>query len=430
MDACHRQGSEHIVTMYQYSLNTPSTNPVENKRLGYRTPRSILLPPYLASNPYFVEYMDAIDYVFESNVDIPTEILGDLRNMWVSNPALEENYIEQALMIPFEAWSQPERQLLVKQVNMLGMKLMNAGIISNDSYQAIARWVGMYWFGKGTQSFINFINYSLSASLQVTRLWTDDYVNFVPDGDSTIGTPIWEGGTWYPTSHVEIVAQGGLGDIDINTLISFFYEIANYNLVLYSVNSSFNMWITDDPNLIRTDAEVVAMGIWADNEIVMSNLFSYGSNAPPTYTTAPDLPMGALSTEPTNTNYTGVYMLSAPSSWILDTNGNTIPAYTATDQAVTTSGVLPSTLCGGPSTNGENSGYQVLLGPVGWMSVPGSTNSASRIPYWTSVPVSRTAAVTVLPASIVGQQRQNLLVNPAGFTELAPGQYVPYWTNA
>jgi hypothetical protein len=415
------------MTQYQYTLNVPSTNPVENKRLGFRTPRSILLPPYLASNPYFVEYMDAIDSVFESTVDIPTEILGDLRNMWVSNPALETTYIDEAQLIPFEAWSQPEREILVKQVNMLGMKLMNAGIISNDSYQAIARWVGAYWFGKGTQSFINFINYCLSSSLSVTRLWTQDYVHFVPDGDPTIGVPIWEGGPWYPTSHVAIVAQGGLQGLDISTLISFFYEIANYNLVLSSIDISFDMYITDDPQLVRKDAEVVAIGIWANNEIVLSNLFSFGSDAPASFDVSPDIPMGALTTSPTNTNYTSVYMLSEPTAWIQDPDGNSIPAFTATDRIGSTSGVLPSTLMGGESTNGEASGYSVLLGPVGWMPVPGSSRSDARIPFYTSVPVQRTQGKTQIPAQIVGNQRSNLLVNPKGFTQLAPGQFVPFW---
>ena len=416
------------MTVYQYTLSPPSTNPTENKRLGYRTPRSILLPPYLAVNPYFVEYMDAIDDVFESTVDIPTEILGDLRNMWVSNPTLEATYIDEALMIPFSAWSQPERQLLVQQVNMLGMKLMNAGVLSNDSYQAIARWVGMYWFGKGTQSFINFMNYSLSSSLQVQSLWTEDYVNFVAAGDPSIGTPIWEGGTLYPTSHVQIVVSGGtLQTLDLTTLISFFYEIANYNLVLNSIDIEYSMWITSDPKLKHTEARVVAAGIWVDNEMVMSNLYSYGSGPPPTYTVAPDIPMSALTTTPTNTDYASVYLLAAPTSWMQDTDGNTIPVYTTDDQTITNNGDLPSTLCGGPSTNGEASGYTLLLGPVGWMQVPGSSRSTARIPYYTSVPVERTEGTTLLPSQMVGFARENLLVNPKGFTQLAPGQYVPYW---
>jgi len=30
-----------------YSLDGPSIDPKVNKRLGYRTPRTVLLPPYL-----------------------------------------------------------------------------------------------------------------------------------------------------------------------------------------------------------------------------------------------------------------------------------------------------------------------------------------------------------------------------------------------
>lgn len=417
------------MTDYTYTLSPPSTDAAENIRLGYRTPRSILLPPYLATNQYFVDFMNAVDSVFEPLVDQKTEIIGDLRNMWVTNPALENDQIADSTLIPFEAWSQPERSLLVQQVNALGMKLQSAGVLSNDSYQAIARWVGMYWFGKGTQSFIDFINYSLSSNLTVTKLWTQDYVNFVPEGDATIGTPIWDGGPWYPTTHVAIIASGGLQTLDVQTLITFFYEIANYNLVLYSVELSFEMPITDDPALIRTDAEIVAIGLWANSAIVISNTFRYGTNSPPVYDVSPELPMAALSTTPANTNYTNVYMLSQPSAWIQDPSGNSVPAYTVGDQTITNANSLPSTLCGGASTNGETSGYTLLFGPVGWMPVPGSSRSTARIPYYTSIPVQRTANKTKLPSQIVGNLRQNLLVNPKGFTELVTGsgQWTPYW---
>jgi hypothetical protein len=259
------------MTVYQYTVNPPYMDVDENIRTGYRTPRSILLPPYLAVNSFYSEYTDAIDSVFETNVDIKTEIVAGLRNMWVTSPGLENNEIANSQLIEYDSWAQPERSLLVSQVNALGMKLQNAGVISNDSYQAIARWVGMYWFGKGTESFIEFINYSLSSFLTVTPMWTQDYVNFVPAGSSLIGTPIWEGGTWYPTTTVEIIANGGLGTLDINTLVSFFYEIANYNLVLYAVDINFEMPITDDPALIRTDAEIVAIGLWEDVPVMIAN---------------------------------------------------------------------------------------------------------------------------------------------------------------
>jgi hypothetical protein len=414
-------------TVYSYTLNPPTSDPDENKRLGYRTPRSILLPPYMATNPLFVDFMDAVDEVYEPLVDMKTEILGDLRNVWVTNPQLENNQIEDNQLIPFEAWSQPERDLLVKQVNALGMKLQNAGIISNDSYQVISRWVGQYWFGKGTQAFIDFINYCLSSSLAVTKLWTQDYVTFVPEGDPTIGTPIWEGGPWYPTTHVSIVASGGLQQLDINTLISFFYEIANYNLVLYAVQLSYNMWITDDPALIRTDAEVVAVGLWAQSVIVMSNVFQYGVDSPPVFDLSPDLPVGAYSTTPGNTDLSGTYLLSQPTAWIEGTDGHKIPAYTAQDQTLTENGTLPLTFCG----NQPSSDAQVLMifGPVQWIPVPGSSRSDARIPVFSSVPVPRTAALSSLPTQVVGNLRGNFLCNPSGWTEVVPGsgQYTPFW---
>ncbi|QBX06676.1 hypothetical protein H1O16_gp263 [Burkholderia phage BcepSaruman] len=265
------------MTYFNYQIDWPSTDYRENLRLGYRTPRSILCPPYLAINPYYVDYVNAIDNVFDEQVDLKTETLLNLRNMWVTNPTMEQEIVDQVPgadpsnpgghIVEFDDWSQPERDLLVKQVNALGMKLANAGIISNNSYQAIARWVGMYWYGKGTRAFIDFINYSLSSFLDVKPLWTQDYVHFYKPDDPAIGAKIWEGGTWYPTTHVQIIAKGGLGDLDINTLVAFFYEIANYNLVLYSVDEEFDMPITDDPTLVRTDAQIVALGLWEHQNI-------------------------------------------------------------------------------------------------------------------------------------------------------------------
>lgn len=415
---------------YVYTTDPPSNDPAENKRLGYRTPRSILLPPYLEINQYFVDFMDAIDEVFEPNVDTKTEILGDLRNMWVTNPEMEETFVNNHQLIPFEAWSQPERDILVKQVNALGMKLQNAGIITNDNYQTISRWVGQYWFGKGTEAFINFINYCLSSALKVQKLWTQDYVHFTPEGDPSIGTPIWEGGPWYPTTHVSVVASGGLEKLDIKTLVSFFYEIANYNLVLESVRLDFNMPMVDHLEDGYDKAVVVAIGLWADSAIVMSNTLRFGVDSPPVYDVAEKFPSGALMPNPNITDYTGTYMLSQPTAWIQDGDGDKVPAYTLHDQAITEDSTLPSTLCGGASTTGNPDGFQILYGPVGWIPVPGSSRSDARIPVYSVTPTPRIATgVSKVPSRIVGNQRANLLVNPKGFKQVIPGsgQFTPYW---
>jgi len=326
-------------------------------------------------NPYFVTLMDAIDAVFEPLVDQKTEILGNLRNMWVTNPALENNQIANSEMIPFEGWSQPEREILVKQVNMLGMKLQSAGILTNDNYQSISRWVGEYWFGKGTSSFIDFMNYCLSASLNFEQLWTEDYVTFYPTGDSNIGTPLWEGGTWYPTPNVSITVAGGLQNLDVQTLTTFFYEIANYNIVLHNIAITYDIPIST--TIQGMNAPVVALGMYLKQAVPISNLYSYGANSP-ALTITDEVPTAAYTLNPGNTDLTGVYLLGAPTSWLKDTLSRLWPLYDGPQQVPVLETELPTTLCG-PVVTGATS---AIYGPIQWKAVPSGTYSGGRLPVF------------------------------------------------
>lgn len=239
----------------------------ERKRLGITIPRSTLLPPYLVTNPYFVEYTESMDAVYGPTTDAQLDTLMNIRNMWVQNPETE-TFVDAGEMIPRDSWPRFDRDIVVKQVNMLGLKLQTAGIVTDDAYQTISRFVGIYWFEKGTQAFMEFINYCLSSDLRVFNMWTQDYVDFYNEGDSEIGTPIWEGGEWYPTTHVTIVAKGGLKGLDILTLQQFFYEIANYNLVLYAIDANFDIPIVDAPG--KPDANVMAIAMFAMFNIVIT----------------------------------------------------------------------------------------------------------------------------------------------------------------
>lgn len=398
---------------------------VEQRRLGYRTPRSILLPPYLELNAYYGEYTDAVDAVFGPLVDDKISVIQNMRNMWVGNPAMEQKVLDHE-MLNFADWSQPERDILVKQANLLGMKFQNAGVLSNDSYQMVTRYVGLYWFEKGTEAFIEFINYCLDSALTVQNLWTPDYINFLPEGNAGIGTPIWEGGEWYPTTHVQITAKGGLGDLDLKTLISFFYEIANYNLVLQSVDASYDMYVVDRLEDGHVTADIVAVGIFADNAIVIANTFRYGADAPPVQ----ELANGAnLPTKyyrfGADVDFSTAFLLVNPSAWILDPEGNKVPVYAEDDREVTDDTTIPTQLMGGGPDIFSN--YTVLYGPVEWIKVPGSSRSKARIPVFSSQPTQ--ASASSISTRMVGRGRTNILVNPKGFTELVPGsgKYTPYW---
>ena len=145
---------------------------LEDQRHGAREPRSKLLPPYLAGNPYFKDFADAIDKVWAEQVDQRIDVIKYLRNMWVTNPTVEQK-IDNGEMINLEDWTRPERSILVKQVNLLGMKLKSAGLLTDQNYLTVSRFLGLYWFGKGTEDFIQFINFALILDLEVSNLWSE-----------------------------------------------------------------------------------------------------------------------------------------------------------------------------------------------------------------------------------------------------------------
>ena len=396
---------------------------IQQRRLGYKIPRSILLPPYFATNPYFTQLMEAVDEVFGPEVDDKINILANIRNMWATNVEVEQHAYEETI-IPFEDWPQPERAILSKQTNLLGMNFKNAEVLTNDAYQQITRNVGKYWFEKGTGAFIEFINYCLKSDLTVVTLWSEisnnEYGEFVTEDQA--GTPVWEGGTWSPTTHVQIKATGGLGNLSLETLNAFFYEIANYNLVLFSIDASFDLKIVDfldDPDQV---AKIVAIGLYGVNAITMSNFFQYGADAPALQSIDPSIPteynaMGAP------VDFSTAYILASPSAWIRDTEGRKFPVYSEDDQTITEEGEIPTQLMGEHSDTNQ---YAILYGPITWAKVPGSSRSKARIPTYTTGTPALTAVDTV-STRMVGHTRTNILVNPKGFIELNNGQFAPYW---
>lgn len=393
------------------------------QRHGITVPRSTLLPPYLASNNYFVEFCDAMDAVYGPTVDSQLRTLSNIRNMWVQSPDTEK-HVDLAELIPTQDWSTPVRDLVVKQVNSLGLKLQTAGIVTDDAYQTIARFVGLYWFGKGTYKFMDFMNFCLSSDFRVYNMWTTDYVTFVPEGDASIGTPIWEGGPWYPTTHVLIEAKGGLKGVDILTLQQFFYEVANYNLVLYAIDANFDMWIVPDvPD--ATEANIVAMGLANEFQVVLSNFVNRGAPPPPLFQSE-QLPSTYYAMGGVDVDFNNAFLLAKPTGWTYtdDTLTKKVPVYGTVAQTVQEGADIGITLVGYDSQ--PNHQFNLLYGPVQWMPVPGTSRSQARIPYFTTGSSTIKDGVQV-SAKLVGEQRTQLLVNPTGFLELEPGKFVPYW---
>lgn len=395
------------------------------KRMGIKTPRSTLLPPYLSQNPYYIEYCNSMDSVYGEHADAELDALANIRNMWVQGPDTEV-HVQAHELAPADAWTVPDRDMVVKQVNALGMKLQTAGIITDDAFQTIARFVGIYWFGKGTGAFMEFINYCLSSDFRVFNMWTENYEEFYNEGASEIGTPIWEGGSWYPTTHVTIEAKGGLKGIDILTLQQFFYEVANFNLVLRAIDSNFDMYIVPDVEASKVVpiADIVALAMDNDYKIVLSNFKNRGA-APPNMHESEQLPSTYYAMASTPADFNDAFLLAQPTGWMwLDDNQTMrVPVYGRTAQTITDQADVGVKLYGDPV--GVNQ-FNLLYGPVEWHAIDGSSRSSARLPVYSTNASSIIDGIQV-SARAVGVQRTHLLTNPVGFFQVSPGKWVPYW---
>jgi len=234
--------------------------------------RTILLPPYLLTNPLWVEFVESIDELFHDNIDQKNLILGSLRNMWIQTESTHNASDDHTTyrMIDFSEWGQMEKSILVKQANLLGMYLTDTAVIDQDAYQRITRYIGQYWFGKGKAAAVDFMNYCLKTDIKVLNTWTTDYKSFYVQDDPAIGIPVWQGGPWYPTTHVTIEASANsLVTASPETLIEFFYEIANYNLVVQGLNVVIPDAYVVPEGQENSDAEILAITMFIDNQILI-----------------------------------------------------------------------------------------------------------------------------------------------------------------
>lgn len=238
-------------------------------------PRRNLLPNYI-SQPAWVDLCNAIDAVFSSRVDSPTKALGKIRRRHNLSP-VAKNKIEDGVLIRADELDIFEREVLIKQVNTIGLLITSQGYFSQQELVRIFRGLSQFWYSKGTIAVADFISYIFNMPITFERLWTEDYVDFEPEGSSAIGTPIYQGGTWYPTTHCRItVSSLDLpGGIPLEIFATLIQELVNYPMVPIYVLETPDLYITSTngaflPLIIGTyqrDTDVLANFELTANEL-------------------------------------------------------------------------------------------------------------------------------------------------------------------
>jgi hypothetical protein len=222
--------------------------------------RRVLLPPYLEDAQSWTDLVEAMDSVLGPAIDDPTHWLSKVRDNWIPTTAAEDALAIESAMLANISFETPERDLLIRQANMLGFVFDQPDILSTSDYQRIVRNLALYWYGKGTPKFADFLGFVLDCDLTVLNLWSTQgaeygtYGPFLPEGDVGIGTPVWEGGTWFPTTHVTVEFDPSkFSDVQVSKLVALFYAIANYNLVIENIilNTTTYVHSVDETELAR-----------------------------------------------------------------------------------------------------------------------------------------------------------------------------------
>lgn len=84
----------------------------------------------------------------------------------------------------------------------------------------------------GSPNYPKFLEFLLGRGVKINRLYTSDYVNFLPEPE---GRLIHEGGNWYQTTHVEIEVEN-INELGVNAermVQELFYRFAPIEEVIY-----------------------------------------------------------------------------------------------------------------------------------------------------------------------------------------------------
>lgn len=205
--------------------------------------RNSLLVNYLRENPVWRDLIAIFEQVWGDTADELADQLSDIRNLYPVDIESQPK-IDLELMLAGGDYRLFDRQTMVRICTMLGFSFpnLNDRLFSTEDYLRIAQNIAAYYKEQGTDAFIRFFGYCLNSRFQLRATWTNDYVTFVPEGDAGIGTPVWEGGDWYPTTHVQFEVDIGKGNMDPDQFRDFFYYIAPINLVL--LNTVFKAVVT------------------------------------------------------------------------------------------------------------------------------------------------------------------------------------------
>jgi hypothetical protein len=132
-----------------------------------------------------------------------------------------------------------ERSIMIKNAYLMGFDFYNTSL-SDEDYQRLYEYLGMFWPENGIDdNFIKFIGFIKNLKLEMEELWsldngTDEITVLEQIHDDSFKAS--NGGSWYLTSHVEVLyslrEQSSDYEINLDEIEKLFYLFAPIMLVL------------------------------------------------------------------------------------------------------------------------------------------------------------------------------------------------------
>lgn len=255
----------------------PSVPAVQPDRPIPHTPDSLrsrdLWPRYM-SDDRWLDLADALDAVQSKNLLGAFTSLKYLRHIFVPSDTAQHR-IKYGEMLHQNDFLKPDEPLAIKQTEMLGLAVNAAPPFNVDYCVQLNRNLGPYWYRKGLAELVDFLGFTFDTKFNAENLWTTDYITFYPKAEA--GTPIWNGGTWYPTTHVRInYDPQTFPTTYIRLFLTMFSEVSNYNLVIESLYTNTTRAIAHEgapivADGVSTPAKILLLGQYRVDELTLES---------------------------------------------------------------------------------------------------------------------------------------------------------------
>ena len=210
------------------------------------------MPYPLRENPTWVDFANALDTVYSNYITSPIQQLASFYDADVIPPGTN---ITGEVVDPAVSSLAPsglpwvDIAYRIYLARMLGCNFEYLMELSYTSINTLINSISMYYSEAGTPAWYEYVGYLTSTIIQVTTLWATvdpahaTYINYQPEGSSSIGTSIVEGGTWYPTSTVNltIINSDYSNSIDFNYLVALINFFAPINLIVNTIQTNFSI---------------------------------------------------------------------------------------------------------------------------------------------------------------------------------------------